>query len=711
MVSARWAAAFVSAFQVFSSVQVAAAAKEGAVLELTTKSFEKTLKENEFVFVEFYAPWCGHCKKLEPEWQKTAEAAVGVCPIGKVDAIQEKQLATDLGVQSFPTLMLFMGHPKVHVKYNGPRTPDKFVDWVKVWKSADVVQQVAASNAETWAGQKTITLLGFKGGDEAEDEAMVKMLKNVGFTLNPQAAGKEVPVGVTDADSAELKKLGLEAHSGAFVVMFRDFDFEDKQVVFSPPTNWQKLGFEAFNKWIQESRVAALIPGSAETEQFFLQDIQTGHGLVMYFGEDKQITRGLNELAVEYASETRMKWVHNKPGEFAEGIGKSVGLSKDDFPEFVIWEFGETEDDDKVFRYSQQSTGGELSKETAKAMFENWKKKKLSSEKDPVLSLTTDNFEKYVIDNERDVLVEFYAPWCGHCKSLTPVYKQLAKHYEKDEDIRIAKVDATKHKHSSAEVKSYPTIKFYKKGEKNAPMDAVFKANRDLKSLTDFIEENRASAKGGKKKKAKKEKSQPEADGEKQEAKKETKQQNTATPQGDPVASAGGAAGVWAFDDSHDATSRGKFLSGEMLASQGGYTLVQIGDLGILLAPGSPPTSRAVRRFAGQKEAQTYFKAKGSNVAQADAKAAPADDDTQGAACPQDADAPACQAWCEIISPGDHLKFSGTLSGKQCKDLGPKPAPNDKPQCMCYDEGYKLLYAQCLSLCPAAKSAQSREEL
>jgi len=59
-----------------------------------------------------------------------------------------------------------------------------------------------------------------------------------------------------------------------------------------------------------------------------------------------------------------------------------------------------------------------------------------------VTVLTDQNFDDIVKDSKKHVLVEFYAPWCGHCKSLAPHYEKLATIFSSEPDVIIAKLDA-----------------------------------------------------------------------------------------------------------------------------------------------------------------------------------------------------------------------------------------------------------------------------
>lgn len=116
---------------------------------------------------------------------------------------------------------------------------------------------------------------------------------------------------------------------------------------------------------------------------------------------------------------------------------------------------------------------------------------------DAVVDLTPDNFDK-VIDGSKGAFVEFFAPWCGHCKKLAPDWEILAGSFSGSKDVVIAKVDADAHRElgSRFDVHGYPTLKWFPKGS-TTPEE--YEGGRDLESLTSFVQQ-KSGAKGSTKK-------------------------------------------------------------------------------------------------------------------------------------------------------------------------------------------------------------------
>ncbi|EQK98910.1 hypothetical protein G6O67_003750 [Ophiocordyceps sinensis] len=148
----------------------AVAAAQSAVIDLTPSNFDDVvLKSGKPTLVEFFAPWCGHCKQLAPVWEELADAfafAKDKIQIAKVDADAERSLGKRFDVQGFPTLKYFDGKSDKPEEYNKGRTFDDLTAFItekvgvkakkKLEMPSSVVMLTDDSFAKTIGGDKNV---------------------------------------------------------------------------------------------------------------------------------------------------------------------------------------------------------------------------------------------------------------------------------------------------------------------------------------------------------------------------------------------------------------------------------------------------------------------------------------------------------------------------------------------------------------------------
>ncbi|QHO56260.1 putative protein disulfide-isomerase [Arachis hypogaea] len=157
-----WSRGLALGVLVFALVFVSVSADD--VVVLTEDNFEKEVGQDRGALVEFYAPWCGHCKKLAPEYEKLGSSfkKVKSVLIGKVDCDEHKSVCSKYGVSGYPTIQWFPKGSLEPKKYEGPRTAESLAEFVNTEGGTNVKIAATPSNVVVLTAENLTTLFWMK---------------------------------------------------------------------------------------------------------------------------------------------------------------------------------------------------------------------------------------------------------------------------------------------------------------------------------------------------------------------------------------------------------------------------------------------------------------------------------------------------------------------------------------------------------------------
>jgi len=448
-------------------------AVEEDVLVLTTANFDEAVKDNEFVLVEFYAPWCGHCKSLAPEYAKAAgqlKEEGSAIKLAKVDATVETELGTKFQVQGYPTLKFFRkGSPS---EYGGGRTAAEIVTWLNKKTGPPAKAIASEEELKTFVDSAEVVLVGFFA--DAESDAAKAFLEAA-------AAVDDTPCGiVSDAALAATKDV-----KGDSVVLFKKFDEGRNDL------SVEGLTVEKVKAHISANSLPLGVEFTQESAQKIFGGDAKSHLLLFISkasAEFENILKDYKNAAAAFKGKVLFIFVDIDNDE-NDRILEFFGLKKEECPTVRLINLGED-----MTKYKPETVNllPEGLSTFVQAYLDGGLKPFLMSEeipedwdKNPVKVLVGKNFAEVALDKTKAVLVEFYAPWCGHCKSLAPIWDELGEKYKDHESIVIAKMDATGNELETVKVHSFPTIKYFPIGEGEG---IDFNGARTLEGFSKFLD-------------------------------------------------------------------------------------------------------------------------------------------------------------------------------------------------------------------------------
>ncbi|EFA00647.1 protein disulfide-isomerase [Tribolium castaneum] len=442
------------------------------VLVLTKSNFKQAITDNEFILVEFYAPWCGHCKALAPEYVKAAKALAdqdSKIKLGKVDATEETELAEEHQVRGYPTLKFFRnGSP---IDYNGGRQADDIVAWLLKKTGPPAKEIKTVEEAKEFIDASNVAVIGFFK-DQTTDKAKA--------FLAAAATIDDYPFGITSEDSVYKE---YEAECGS-IVLFKKFD--EGKVLFEGEATEKNI-----KKFVAGNSLPLIVEFNHETAQkIFGGDIKSHLLLFLNKGEDhfEKVSEAARAVAKPFKEQVLFVTI-DAGEEDHQRILEFFGMKKEEVPAARLIKLEED-----MAKYKPETD--ELSSESIKKFVEDFLAGKLKQhllsqdlpedwDKEAVKVLVATNFDSVVFDADKDVLVEFYAPWCGHCKQLAPIYDKVGEHFKDDKSVVVAKIDATANELEHTKITSFPTLKFYPKGGNNV---IEYNGPRTFEGLVKFIE-------------------------------------------------------------------------------------------------------------------------------------------------------------------------------------------------------------------------------
>ncbi|KAJ0041700.1 hypothetical protein NL108_008157, partial [Boleophthalmus pectinirostris] len=401
------------------------------------------------------APWCGHCKALAPEYAKAAgmlKAEGSEIRLGKVDATEETELAQEYGVRGYPTIKFFKGGEKSSPKeYSAGRQADDIVNWLKKRTGPSVAPLDGVSGAESLIADNEVAVIGFfKDPKSADAQAFEKAAEAI----------DDIPFAST-SDDAVYSKFEVSQDG---VVLFKKFD-EGRNTFDGELTKENLLAF------VKANQLPLVIEFTEQTApKIFGGDIKSHILMFLPKGSsDFQVKMDeFKKAAAGFKGKILFIFIDSDVDD-NQRILEFFGLKKEECPAIRLITL-----EDEMTKYKPESDAitAEGITEFCTLFTEGKLKPHLMSQdipddwdKNPVKVLVGKNFEEVAFNPSKNVFVEFYAPWCGHCKQLAPIWDKLGEKYKDNADIIVAKMDSTANEIETVKVHSFPTLKFFPAGD------------------------------------------------------------------------------------------------------------------------------------------------------------------------------------------------------------------------------------------------------
>ena len=437
---------------------------ENSTIILTDSSIEKAIEQYENIIIYFYAPWCGHCRVFEPEYQKASPILQkDNIYLAKIDSSNNNLSTQKYKVNGFPTIIFFK--KGIPYEFEGGRSGKELINWAR--KKAGNPLQILQTKEDLkqFKSNNDICLVYF--GDSTED---IKRFSDVSMLI------EEYPFAIVK-NSSLINKYS----KNGTIILYKQFDEKESEL-----KNFNKRKLLEF---IKQNALPKVMVLNDRSVQYIFQ--KKNPALVLFASNETQYWNNYVELLIKISDNIKRK-IALVMTDIKEGIESRladyVGINQKDLPLVAIL--------DTRKEFKKYIMKEEINYENIINFIKDWEenklKRSLKSEKEPkdnngnVLILVGKTYEKEVINNDKDVMVIFYAPWCNHCKEFMPKYEEAAKIMKGNDKLIMAKIDGSANEVESVAITGFPIILFYP-GNKKKEEPIQYNGKRTTEDIIKFI--------------------------------------------------------------------------------------------------------------------------------------------------------------------------------------------------------------------------------
>ena len=441
---------------------------EKNIIILTDSNFDTALKKYENLLVLFYLPYNPECNKFLIEYEKASNYLIKENIIlAKININKENKISTKYDIFEYPRVFLFINGEKK--EYTGGMKYNDIIKWTKNKINKQLIKLKTSEEIEKYKKENEVLLI-YYGNNKNDIEEYTKAAK----------INDELPFALVESDSL-IQKYSKKGT----VTLYKKSDNKIVEIIEIKEKNindlinmYSKTYFMKFDEKSAEIIFGKSLPA-----------------LIFYTTKKKETWLQYEKL-VKYIS-IKIKGrllclIANYKDKISSKFAEYLGLKEKDLPSVVIIETKGT-----LKKYKLEN---EINEKNIINFIYNWENKNhkpyYKSSLEPknnngiITEIVGNTFKNKVLDINNDIIVLFYTKNCAHCKTILPVYENVAKKIkELNKDILFGKINMNDNEVEYEDILSFPCIKLYKGIQKDRKAIA-YNGDRSFDDLINFIKRN-----------------------------------------------------------------------------------------------------------------------------------------------------------------------------------------------------------------------------